>query len=278
VTVTDELDWTGGTMSGPGSTTSSGVFNSSGSGTKTLSGRSLTNAGTATWTGTGGITVQNGAGLDNTASATFLIKSDTFLSSGPGTFFNEGTLVKLASSATTTIAIPFVNTGTVEVDTGTLRFSGAYIQNAGVTELAGGTLTAAASVSILGGRLSGSGTVNGDVINLGLVSPGDDGTAGVLTINGGYTQGETGVLLIDLGGLSAGTAYDQLVVSGTAALGGTLVVDLINDFQPRAGDAFVIVTYGSHNGTFTNLDLPMLGDDLTLTPDYGSTGVTLQTT
>ena len=74
-----------------------------------------------------------------------------------------------------------------------------------------------------GGRLSGNGTINGLVIqNNGLVAPGE--SPGTLTINGDYTQSETGTLEIEIFGSEIGTEYDQLVVNGTATLAGTLYI------------------------------------------------------
>ncbi len=56
--------------------------------------------------------------------------------------------------------------------------------------------------------------------------------AGLLSISGKYTQTATGSLNVELGGTTAGSQYDELVVSGTAMLGGTVNVSLINGFQP----------------------------------------------
>jgi hypothetical protein len=281
LTVTNLLNWTGGAMSGPGRTIITNSMKAGGGNGKALTGRTLRNAGTVFWSSTGGLAINNGAVLDNAPGATFSLQAATAITQGgsadvPGTFVNEGTLRK-QSLGTTTIAIPFFTGGTVEVQSGTLSFPGTYTQTAGITRLSGGTLSAGGGVNLEGGTLSGTGAVNGNVTNSGLVSPGGAGAAGTLTIDGDYTQTGTGVLLIDLGGLGAGTDYDQLVVSGRATLGGTLLVKLIGGFQPQAGDAFAIVTYGSHSGTFTTLDFPPLGDDLTLSPDYGSTVLTLQT-
>ncbi len=65
------------------------------------------------------------------------------------------------------------------------------------------------------------------------------------------------MLNIEIGGTSPGTGYDQLVITGTATLGGTLNVSLINGFTPASGDTFQILTFASRGGsTFaaTNID------------------------
>jgi hypothetical protein len=129
-------------------------------------------------------------------------------------------------------------------------------------------------VNIQGGSLAGTGTVNGNVTNAGEVSPGGDGTAGVLTINGSYTQTDTGLLTIDLGGTTAGTQYDQLKVTGAASLGGTLTVDLINGFSPAAGNSFQVLTFASRTGDFAAENFPDLGS-LSLNAVFNPTNLTL---
>jgi hypothetical protein len=48
-------------------------------------------------------------------------------------------------------------------------------------------------VDIEGGKLGGTGTINGDVLMKGTLSPGSNGMPGAPTINGNYEQGGTGV-------------------------------------------------------------------------------------
>jgi hypothetical protein len=57
-----------------------------------------------------------------------------------------------------------------------------------------------------------------------------------------------GVLQIQLGGAVAGTTYDVVDVSGTAALGAQLWLAFANGFQTRvqASDIFTIVSAGTH--------------------------------
>ena len=115
--------------------------------------------------------------------------------------------------------------------------------------------TGGGSVVVLGGSLGGGGTVGGNVMNTsGAVAPGN--SAGQLTVEGDYTQGSTGLLAIELGGLILGTEYDHLQVTGNAALDGTLNVSLIEEFTPSAGDSFDILDWGTIGGTFAAMNLP----------------------
>jgi hypothetical protein len=59
-----------------------------------------------------------------------------------------------------------------------------------------------------------------------------------------------GRLDIDIGGLAAGSQFDQLNIGGTASLGGTLKLDLIAGFTPTVGDTFQVLTCGSRAGEF----------------------------
>ena len=163
-------------------------------------------------------------------------------------------------------------------------FSGVTIEEGGVVSLQLGTLDAQ-FVDIRGGKLTGagfiqtgSGPIAGQVENiLGTVAPGVG--AGRLIIDGRFSQGTGGVLEIELGGLGAGATYDQLVIHGTAAIGGTLEVSLIDSgsglFEPNIGDTFTLMTFETGGGVFDSLDLPTayLWDI-----DYLSTSVVLELT
>src|SRR6185312_13816824 len=50
------------------------------------------------------------------------------------------------------------------------------------------------------------------------------------------------------------TEYDQLAVTGTAALGGTLKVALNSGFTPAIGQAFNVATYASPSLDFASFE------------------------
>ncbi len=102
-----------------------------------------------------------------------------------------------------------------------------------------------------GGLLTGSGTITGDLLNRGYVNPGGEGTSGILTISGNYTQDTQSRLTAEVGGTVAGTGYDQLVVTGNVSLNrlvGVFNERLIDSFLPSISDTFQPLTYG---GTLT---------------------------
>ncbi len=145
------------------------------------------------------------------------------------------------------------------MSSGTPAAAVGYTQTGGTTTiLTGGALTAtssvvktnnSATVAIDGGTLTGSGTINGNVTNAGQVSPGGVGTAGVLTINGNYTQTAAGTLAVDIAGGNAGQ-YDQHNVSGAVALGGTINVNRPGNYVPPSQAVFQIISFASVSGDF----------------------------
>jgi len=257
----------------------------------------------ANWTGTEGIAAGGGATINNLAGATFNAQADAeFIwdTSQPGpapAFNNAGTFTRSGDASFTDIQIAFNNTGSVNAQAGTLDLgsglgggtansgqitvspgatlhSGLYTQSGGTTSLNGGTLENGPFL-INGGTLTGSGTINGNVTNAGQVIPGGTGSAGTLTVNGNYTQTATGALDVELGGTTAGSQYDQLVVSGTAALGGTLDVATINGFQPAISNTFQVLTFASSSGNFSFYNGIVLGNRLILNPTLNPSNLTL---
>jgi T5SS/PEP-CTERM-associated repeat protein len=109
------------------------------------------------------------------------------------------------------------------------------------------------------GELRGNGLVIGDLLNSGLISPDAPGS---LRVSGDFAQDLVGHLSIDLGS-TVDLQYDRLEVTGSITLAGTLIVELISDFMPQAGDTFNILDWGTSfiNDGFA-LTLPMLDNGL----------------
>src|SRR5258708_22283043 len=99
------------------------VASPAGNGYKYLTGRTLTNAGTATYSDlTYFLQLQNGAVFNNQATGTFDVQTDQPIN-GTGTpaptFNNAGTVKKSAGTGTATLTVPFNNSG-VDALTGAL--------------------------------------------------------------------------------------------------------------------------------------------------------------
>ncbi len=166
-------------------------------------------------------------------------------------------------------ATNLVNDGEVVISQAGRLSGGTYTQSlATASTTVEGTRNA--NVDIINGMLSGSGTINGNTVNAAIVGPGS--SPGELIINGNFTQTETGLLHMEIGGLLAGDEYDVLNISGTATLAGTLDLDLTNlgsgIFKPGIGDAFDILTAESIIGEFDILSLAVIGGGLGWQLDY----------
>ena len=148
-------------------------------------------------------------------------------------------------------------------------FSGMNIEGGGIVDLQHGMLDAQFIEIIGGGKLNGagiiktgSGPIPGQVENRnGTVGVGDVGGAGIgtLEIAGRFANAVDGMVAFHVGGLTAGTQYDQLIVDGGVALDGTLLVTLANygTFTPGVGDAFTLITATDGiSGMFETLLLP----------------------
>jgi hypothetical protein len=151
----------------------------------------------------------------------------------------------------------FTNAGDLTLDGGRMKVS-LFTQTAGVTRLDGGSLSSSADLTFGGGQLVGGGTITGSVVNSGAtITPTPAGTTGhKLTIDGDYTQGAGGVLQLLLSGAASAGKSDQLIVKGTATLGGTLQVRANNLPDASGGDAYKVVKAGSLKGTFASVTTP----------------------
>jgi photosystem II stability/assembly factor-like uncharacterized protein len=152
-------------------------------------------------------------------------------------------------------------------------FSGSYTQTGGATTLDGGNLEVA-MMQLQGGVLAGKGTITGNVTNAARIAPGF--SPEIINIDGEYTQEATGVLDIEIGGLTPGpTGHDQLVVTGAATLAGRLDLSLINPetFTPVADDHVDILTAASVSGVFDSIFFANPPNGLAVEVNYSTTAV-----
>lgn len=92
-----------------------------------------------------------------------------------------------------------------------------------------------------------------------------------LTDSGTFTQTSEGTLRVLLG---SDTNYNQIAVSGSATIAGTLKVDLVDDYTPVVGQTFTILTRGSGSGAFTTQTTEDTG--LTYTVTYNATSIVIE--
>jgi autotransporter-associated beta strand protein len=218
--------------------------------------------------GAGGTMFQSDAGsLILAGGLSAITGSRTLEFTGGGRIEVRGVI---ANGATTNLPVTKTGSG-VLVLSGANTYTGPTAVNNGTLLVNGAIGTGAVSVAA-GGTLGGTGRIGGTVTSAGIVSPGN--SAGRLILSRSYTQNAGGALRMEIGGLAAGTQYDQLVVSNTATLGGNLTVVLTNAFVPAPGNAFVILRAASLGGTtFATTNLPALGSNLWTVTYAGNTAV-----
>jgi hypothetical protein len=208
--------------------------------------------------------------------------------SGTQTLGGTGTVVfgqfepnmLFVSQAGTTLTIgPGI---TVRGQSGSLGYSGVlFVSPTNVSVVNEGTIQADVSggqitVYQSGGAFQNAGTVNASdgaiyvfdpsygMVNSGTVGAGPTGT---LEISGPYSQSSTGNFDEVLGGSTPGV-YGQTSIHGTAALNGSLNIDLVNGYTPAQGASFAILTFTSETGNFSAENGLYLGGGESFSPTF----------
>src|ERR1035438_6199289 len=274
-TLSGIMTWTGGVVAGPLTVASNGVLNVSGNSTVYLE-SPLTNAGTVNWTGTVGINVYNNNAaytglIQNLAGGVWNIQSDQTMSygySGSYYFNNAGSVIKSVTTGTTTVSIPFYNTGTVTNLSGTINFTGGgtiggtfyaaaaktidfsggsfsgvantVIAGLGTIQLNGGSLTLSTDIvvnlQLTGGNVNlGAGFQGGTITNLALAGATLNGTntlSGIMTWTGGVVAGPLTVAsngVLNVSGNSTVYLESPLTNAGTVNWTGTVGINVYNN-------------------------------------------------
>ena len=133
----------------------------------------------------------------------------------------------------------------------------------GMLEVVNGGAAVVTGTLVVGsqGTVLGNGTVSaGNIIVYGVFSPGVAPSAplGALHVTSDITQNTSCHLQIQIGGTTAATQYDQLLVTGAVHLAGAVDVSLFGGFTPASGDSFDVITWTTHTSTFDTVNLPTL--------------------
>lgn len=220
---------------------------------------------TAANTYTGGTTISAGTLVGSTS--TLPLNRDIAIAGNGFVVFNQnangtfggnltgsGTLVKTGSSSLTLARATPV---TIDHKAGALYFTGGL----GRTTVASGAF------------LGGTGTITGNLLNHGTVSPGT--SPGTINVTGNYTQSATGRLIVEV---ASATSFDKVIATGTAALAGTLQVDVQSGYNP-VGQSFTFLNAaGGVSGTFGTLAFSGPGSTgvaISKTVTYAPTSATL---
>ncbi len=177
------------------------------------------------------------------------------IATNAGGFLNTGLL--RASGGNINIGQgAFTTSGTVVAEAGRKidRTSGSFVQTGGTVFANGEIEVDSNAYDLQAGVLGGTGLVDSNVTNGdGAVSPGL--SAGILTIEGSYTQGLLGEFSVEIGGTNVGTEYDRLVVTGTANLDGRISITRLETQPLIIGASFTVLTAGTVSGTFGTVEV-----------------------
>jgi hypothetical protein len=240
--ISGDWNWTGGTSTADIThAAGGGVLTFSGANRKTINIGSFNIAGGAIWSGSGELAIDD-ATLTIASGGLFDIQTDAVLGDSNGTgstgrppgdvdrrwapaqklpvqeqqrsaalsppsgdgrvdvAVHPGGSIEAESGVLRFLGGTFVNAGSVNANAGDFEFAN-FTQTAGVTNLAQGNIGGGALFRFEGGEVRGKGTITGDVLNVGAtVQPGGSKGAGTLMVVGNYGQQSSGKLAIQLGG------------------------------------------------------------------------------
>jgi hypothetical protein len=266
-----------GRVQGAGSLSNSGLIR--GDGTVALG---LTNAASGELRGESGKTLRftgttaPNAGRLNLLGGTLQF-TQQFTNSATGQITGEGALyfptTPVPSSGSPTAGL--MNAGNINLTGGDSQIYGTVQMQAGSRLIVSGGATAsffdvfrhsgievrasAGSNIVFFGEVRGAGpfTGTGTIYFEGGYSPGNSPASVLLGTE--VVFGEANTLTLELGGLAAGSEYDQLVLGANSslALDGGLVLDLIGGFVPHFGDTFQLFDFdpGQVSGSFDEITI-----------------------
>jgi fibronectin-binding autotransporter adhesin len=200
-------------------------------------------------------------GTIKTTNTELLAGPDTELNVYGGTLNASNMLEVVADGASPYPKIKLAG-GTIAAKNISLLSTSVLTWNSGTIKLTGGTLSVS-DASILtvpnAGLLTGTGTIEPATVvgNGAVLAPGYQiaGTTGIMHFTSNLTLAAGSTLKLDLGGLTAGTQYDQITGNNLFLIAGNLQLNLVNGFAPKVGDLFYILDNESFLpafGTFAN--------------------------
>ena len=250
---------TGTTVVAPGVAVAidTGTVSLSDSRTLRLQGSTSWTGSTGIQNGSSDVTLVNTGVFTSSGSGTRTFFAGTF--ENEGTLVHDGGIAQFTSGFNNTGVVQ-VDSGTLRLQgfnaTGGTDTGSYLIGVDGTLEFAGGNRTLTQTVLVAGdGVVSHSG---GALTHRATVAPGT--SPGLLSWVGTfapYSPQAQARLDIEIAGPAPGTGHDQLAVTGNAVLAGGLDVAFIDGFVPEPTDEFVLVTSsGCISGAFGQTNLP----------------------
>lgn len=225
------VNWISGRLLGGGILTNASTINFANNGSRYISGTvtTLANTGLITMPNGGYLYLYDDTVLDNKATGVVDFQSDFVVSySGSGVFkiINAGLIKKSAGTSSTSIFVPVTNSGTIDASSGKLNIVDGRV-----------------FINTIDGIIKGSATIDlpaaAEFTNDGTFAPGN--SPGILSVLGTYKSSASSKLSVELNGLTQGTEYDLLAITGTNAIfEGN--VEIAMGFDAAVGNQFTIAT------------------------------------
>lgn len=224
------------------------------------------------------------AGVDLTVSAPLIVGAVGGVNAGPGVLIKSG-------PGTMALTTTNTYTGDTTVQGGTLSLTGTGSIASGMIDVtSGGTFDVSAISFTLGGTqtlkangivtgvvttspgsvVTGSGTIDGNLLVGGNLAPGN--SPGTLTLtNDNLVLGSASTGTFELGG-TAPAAYDRVVGISSLTLDGIITVSYTGGFNPTAGNSFDLFDFATVDSSGFNVatDLVLPGLDSNLSWDTSS--------
>ena len=206
-------------------------------------GLSINNAGTICKTSGNGISILDvlgnisNAGVIEVDSGTLELYTPSLLQLSNGTL--SGGTWEIQSNAT--LLFP----GFVTNNAATIILSG---PNASIGGLNDSLASNSGNFSVLNGMEF---TVEGDISNSGNITIGTDS---IFAVAANFTEASTGTIAVQIGSSPSDGQFGQLIVEGSAVLGGSFALTLVNGFDPTVGQQFNVVSFFSETGTFASFN------------------------
>lgn len=254
--ITGDTFTNAGLLDGPAGRVEAAVANSASGEIRAASASNLVFTATGN-TNAGSINLLGGMadfqqGLSNTGS----IAGHGSLAAGGTGLNNSGTV---SFSQSTDVLGTVHNTGAGKlIATGgaTVTYFGAVTHNGAEIRTAVGSRTTFLGAVNGAGNFTDTGTVDFE----GGYSPGNSPAA--VSLAGDAVFGAGNQLTIEIAGVTRGTGFDALLVTGHLTLGGALNVTLLNGFTPAKGQQFDLFDWGTQTGTFSSVNLPALANGM----------------
>ena len=136
------------------------------------------------------------------------------------------------------------------VDNGDAKFEGDLHNE-------GSVLVASNSTATYFGKVSGSGSFPGGGTNVFAGEVASGSSPGQINFGGDVVFGDQATLEAELKSTTPGSGHDQVTVAGSATLDGTLALKPFPEYTDPTtqgvSDGFVVLTAGTHNGTFSSV-------------------------